>query len=229
MACCCLGGAVSAELAELSSILSKPRGDDQQEQDIKERILKLLRDNPSVNINAPLAQGLTPLQLAVVRGHLVAANTLVAKGADTKVLAKGTGFNLLQLSVASPTGNIKRCHHLIMRYCATALMCVRSHSWPGPLDSAGEVEVASWLQSIGFDVHTKTKSSDSLLHLACKNGMTSVVAWLLVQDVDIVSIFSPASWQSLHSTPGWLNVFVTVGVIGLTHQSVNHCAVIFPN
>ncbi|XP_046557311.1 uncharacterized protein LOC124266553 isoform X3 [Haliotis rubra] len=136
---------------------------------------------PQFDINSRGGNGLTPVMYAVVNGHEILFHLLVSEGADlslrddydNSVFHLGClGGNraivkdLLQKADLNSQGNLGR----------TGVM---KAAW------AGNAEVFKLLVSKNADLKTLDDNKDTILHLSCQGGKSSIVDYLIGEGSDI--------------------------------------------
>ena len=128
-------------------------------------------------INSSNASNTTPLHLAIAGGNVDVFTLLLDSGAD---LNRRNNYGLTSLHIAAGCGNLQLCRILLKDYSLdlhakdnrgkTPLhVCAHSHSY-------GSFQ---FLVEMGSDVHLKTKTGGTCLHIAAEVGDLELCKMLL--------------------------------------------------
>ncbi|XP_046337772.2 ankyrin repeat domain-containing protein 17-like [Haliotis rufescens] len=155
-------------------------------------VVKFVLSLGMLSINSRGWQEITPVMLAVDKGHNDVVELLVSKGADVSFLDKGHGT---LLHFACRGGNVE----VVKFVLSLGMLSINSRGWKKmtPVMTAadkGHKEVVELLVSKGADVSLLDKGHDTLLHLACKGGNVEVVKFVL--SLGMLSINS-RGWQEM--------------------------------
>lgn len=174
-----------------------------------------------VDVNARLADGMTPLHWAVYHDHPEMTELLIAEGAD---VAAETHYGVQPLSLACQNGNAAIVETLLdagadpnttLRGGETALLTAARTGRPGPVEAliargadvdaterhgqtalmwaaaAGHVEAVDVLLEAGADFRTPLKSGFTPYFFAVREGHHDVVFRLLEAGLDVNHVMDP--------------------------------------
>jgi ankyrin repeat protein len=148
-------------------------------------IVEFLINKHSQDVNSQsFADAMTPLHLALLRGHAKIACTLINRGANVTAQDES---DVTPLHVVSNTGPVEIARRLIERGAD-----VTAHSNVGgtPLHVAsarGQVEIARMLIERSADLTAENVDGETPLHLASKHGRVEVACMLIKRGADVTA------------------------------------------
>ncbi|KAK6501143.1 hypothetical protein TWF481_008991 [Arthrobotrys musiformis] len=130
-----------------------------------------------------LSTVMTPLHLAVERGHLPIANELITRGASVNVEATNSLWTPLHDSVK---GGYLEITELLLKAGVDpnaanedGITCLH-YCW-----RTGSVPLASLLLSHGADIHAKQNNQSTVLHCACYEGRRELAEFLIANGANM--------------------------------------------
>jgi len=141
-----------------------------------DRITALLQEDPS-RVSAYAADGFYPIGLAAFFGHLEAAKTLIAAGADVRAAARNP-FKVQSIHAATASGNLA-----VVRAVLEAGADANAQQQEGfrPVHEAatrGSRELAELLVSHGADPTLTNDAGKNSIDFAKEKGHTELVQWM---------------------------------------------------
>ena len=154
----------------------------------------LLRHGATVNSSN--ASNTTPLHLAIAGGNVDVFMLLLDSGAD---LNRRNNYGLTSLHIAAGCGHLQLCRILLKDYSLDLYakdnggkiplhVCAHSHSW----------ESFQFLVEMGSDVHLKTKTGGTCLHIAAEVGDLNLCKMLLKNPSFDVHMIDDQGGSPLH-------------------------------
>lgn len=131
------------------------------------------------NINAPVLDGLLPLQVAATAGHEDAVRALVRHGARVNATDNASAGKNAALHFAVLARRLHAVRALLeLGADPNALNCVKTT----PMHDAarvGDVDIAESLKAKGADLMLENSYGNTVLHRACLHGNQDMVLWVL--------------------------------------------------
>ncbi|HTD82053.1 MAG TPA: ankyrin repeat domain-containing protein [Thermoplasmata archaeon] len=141
-----------------------------------QRLQRILEEEPAL-VNAPHAQGFSPLGLAAFFGHKAAVQVLVARGAEVDALDKSQFANTA-LDAAVAANHLEVVKILLQNHASANVRAVAGHT---PLHKAamnGNLEIAKLLIEAKADVNATDDAQKTPLAYAEEKGHAEVASLL---------------------------------------------------
>ena len=141
-----------------------------------QRLQRILEEEPAL-MNAPHAQGFSPLGLAAFFGHKAAVQVLVARGAEVDALDKSQFANTA-LDAAVAANHLEVVKILLQNHASANVRAVAGHT---PLHKAamnGNLEIAKLLIEAKADVNATDDAQKTPLAYAEEKGHAEVASLL---------------------------------------------------
>lgn len=152
-------------------------------------------------INVQNNQGMTPLWLGAIAGHLNVVALLCEEGADLHLLTKGGCTPLYSACFHGHLGVVK----YLLKHGAEVDLHTTNNRGATPLFSAcagGQIEVVKYLleQRAEVDAHIKDIKGATPLFIACYHGHLEVVKYLINHVIEVgIQTTENDGWTPLHA------------------------------